>query len=144
MHTIPTHTPITRDLSPDQIADLIDQAAQLIERDGLEIGGYWPDSLLRPYEPGDSCCTAGALAAVAGYHEVVTVEDTFVGIGHYDTETGETEPDHPHPVFAAAMSALGFRRVEDLYDWSDNAGGREVVAELRDAAAKIRARGAVA
>lgn len=132
-------TPITSDLSPAQVADLIDQAATLIETDGLEVGGYWADALFRPYEAGMSCCTAGALAAVSGYHDVTDVEEAFVGIGSYDPDTGDTSPDCPHPVFEAAMAELGFKRVEDLYDWSDSAGDAEVVATLRDVAAKIRA-----
>lgn len=137
--TVTPDRPIPADLTPDQVADLIDQAATLIETDGLEIGGYWPDSLLRPYEPGMSCCAAGALAAVSGYTDVTDVEKGFVGIGELVLDTGDTEPDHPHPVFAAAMPALGFRQVEDLYNWSDNAGDVEVVEALREAAAKIRA-----
>lgn len=127
---------------PDsQIADLIDQAAQLIHDDGLEIGGYWTDALLRPYEPGMPCCTAGALAAVCGYRETPAVETEFCGIGLYDPDTGLFDDDHPHPVFAALLAELGFRLIEDLYDWSDKAGDREVVEALREAAAEIRARG---
>ena len=139
MTTIPANTPITRDLTPEQVADAIDQAARLIETDGLEIGGYWADALLRPYEPGMSCCTAGALAVATGYRDVADVEIEFVGIGSYDPDTGVFDDDHPHPVFAAAMAELGFKEVEALYDWSDTAGDREVVDALRDAAAKIRA-----
>jgi hypothetical protein len=136
---IPPHTPITADLSPAQVADLIDQAATLIETDGLEVGDYWKKALFQPYEPGTPCCTAGALAAVSGYRDGIDAEKAFVGVGDYDPETGATEPDQPHLVMATVMKALGFREAEDLYDWSDNAGDRVVVAELRDAAAKIRA-----
>lgn len=129
---------------PDsQIADLIDQAAQLIHDDGLEIGGYWTDALLRPYEPGMPCCTAGALAAVCGYRETPAVETEFCGIGLYDPDTGVTGADDPHPVLAAVMVELGFKCIEDLYDWSDEGDTREVVEELREVAASIRARGAV-
>lgn len=142
--TIPADRPIPGDLTPAQIADRIDQAAHLIETDGLEIGGYWADSLLRPYEPGMSCCTAGALAAVSGYTDITDVEAAFVGLGHYDLETNTYAEVPAHPVFAAAMAELGFRKVEDLYDWSDTAGDAEVVEALRDAATAIRARGAVA
>jgi hypothetical protein len=139
MATIPPDKPITGDLSPAQVADLIDQAATLIETDGLEVGDYWARALFQPYEPGMPCCTVGALAAVSGYRDGIDAEKAFVGIGDYDPETGVTEPDHPHLVMATAMKALGFREAEDLYDWSDNAGDREVVAELRYAAAQIRA-----
>ena len=54
-------TPITGDLSPAQVADLIDEAATLIESDGLEVGDYWTGALFQPYEPGMPCCTVGAL-----------------------------------------------------------------------------------
>jgi hypothetical protein len=139
MATIPPDTPITGDLSPAQIADLIDQAATLIETDGLQVGDYWTRALFQPYEPGMPCCTAGALAAVSGYRDGIDAEKAFVGVSDYDPETGVTEPDHPHLVMATVMKALGFREAEDLYDWSDNAGDREVVAGLRYAAAQIRA-----
>ena len=139
MATILPDTSITGDLSPAQVADLIDQAATLIETDGLEVGDFWPRALIQPYEPGMPCCTVGALAAVSGYRDGIDAEKAFVGVSDYDPETGVTEPDHPHLVMATAMKALGFREAEDLYDWSDNAGDREVVAELRHAAAQIRA-----
>jgi hypothetical protein len=137
--TLPV-TPITGDLSPAQVADLIDQAATLIETDGLEVGDFWIEAPFQPYEPGMPCCTVGALAAVSGYRDGIDADKSFVvGVGDYDPETGVTEPDHPHIVMATAMKALGFREAEDLYDWSDDAGDREVVAELRYAAAQIRA-----
>jgi hypothetical protein len=139
MATILPDTSITGDLSPAQVADLIDQAATLIETDGLEVGDFWPRALFQPYEPGMPCCTVGALAAVSGYRYGIDAEKAFVGASEYDPETDATEPDHPHLVMATAMKALGFREAEDLYDWSDNAGDREVVAELRYAAAQIRA-----
>ncbi|WP_433296519.1 DUF6197 family protein [Pseudonocardia sp. CA-142604] len=139
MATIQPDTPIIGDLSPAQVADLIDQAATLIETDGLEVGDYWTKALFQPYEPGMPCCTVGALAAVSGYRDGIDAEKAFVGVGDYDPATGVTEPDSPHLVMVAAMKALGFREAEDLYDWSDNAGDREVVAELRNAAAQIRA-----
>jgi hypothetical protein len=132
--------PITADLSPAQVADLIDAAATLIETDGLEVGSFWADALFGPYEPGASVCTVGALAVTCGYRTPVDVEDGFVGDGSYDPETGITGPDHPHPVFAAVLAALGFKEAEDLYNWSDSAGDREVVAELRYVAAELRAR----
>jgi hypothetical protein len=139
MATILPDRPINGDLSPAQVADLIDQAATLIETDGLEVGDYWTSALFQPYEPGIPCCTAGALAAVSGYRDGIDAEKAFVGVSDYDPDTGVTEPDHPHLVMATAMKALGFREAEDLYNWSDNAGDREVVAELRYAAAQIRA-----
>jgi hypothetical protein len=139
--TIPPATPITEDLPPERIADLIDQAAQLIETDGLEVGDLWPGALFGPYEPGSSCCTAGALAVVCGYRRAEQVEEAFTATSPIDD--GEV-PWNPHPVFSAVMAELGFTKPEDLYDWSDSAGAREVVKELRIAAAKIRARGAVA
>lgn len=142
-NTLPD-TPITGDLSPAQVADLIDQAATLIESDGLEVGDYWTWALVQPYEPGMPCCTVGALAAVSGYRDGMDAEKAFVGVSDYDPETGATEPDHPHLVMATVMKVLGFREAEDLYDWSDNAGNQEVVARLRDAAAQIRAQAGVA
>jgi hypothetical protein len=132
-------TPITEDLSLGQVADLIDQAAMLIETDGLEVGDYWTRAPFQPYEPGMACCTVGALAAVSGYCDGVDAEKAFVGVGEYNPEAGVTEPDHPHLVMATVMKALGFREAEDLYDWSDNAGDRAVVAALRYTAAQIRA-----
>jgi hypothetical protein len=137
--TVLPASPITSDLSPARIADLIDAAATLIEADGLEVGSYWAEALLRPYEPGMACCTAGALASVSGYRDVLDVEAGFVGLGHYDAETNTYAEVPAHPVFAAAMAELGFTAVEDLYNWSDAAGDVEVVEALRDAAAKIRA-----
>jgi hypothetical protein len=137
-------TPITGDLSPAQVADLIDEAATLIESDGLEVGDYWAGALFQPYEPGMPCCTVGALAAVSGYRDGIDAEKAFVGVSDYDPQTGVTEPDHPHLVMTAVMKALGFREAEDLYDWSDDAGDQEVVARLRYAAAKIRAQEGVA
>jgi hypothetical protein len=139
MATTLSDTLITGDLSPAQVADLIDQAATLIETDGLEVGDYWTKALFQPYEPGLPCCTVGALAAVSGYRDGIAAEKAFVGVGDYDPEIGVAEPDHPHLVMATVMKALGFREAEDLYDWSDKAGGREVVAALRYAAAQIRA-----
>jgi hypothetical protein len=139
MATIPPDMPITGDLSPAQVANLIDQAATLIETDGLEVGDYWTRALFQPYEPGMPCCTVGALAAVSGYRDGIDAEKAFVGIGDYDPDTGVSEPDQPHLVMATAMKVLGFREAEDLYNWSDTAGDREVVAELRYAAAQIRA-----
>jgi len=144
MATIPPDTPITGDLSPAQVANLIDQAATLIETDGLEVGDYWTRALFQPYEPGMPCCTVGALAAVSGYRDGIDAEKAFVGVSDYDPQTGVTEPDHPHLVMAAVMKALGFREAEDLYDWSDDAGDQEVVARLRYAAAQIRAQAGVA
>jgi hypothetical protein len=47
-------------------------------------------------------------------------------------------------VLAAVMAELGFQEIEHLYDWSDNAWVSQVVEDLRGAAQKIRARGAVA
>lgn len=132
-------TPISGDLSPEQVADLIDRAATIIETDGLEVGDFWAGAVFRPYEPGLPCCTVGALAAVAGYRDGVEAEKAFVGVSDYDPETGAAEPDRPHPVMATVMRALGFREAEDLYEWSDNAGDEEVVARLRSAAAAIRA-----
>lgn len=140
MATILPDTPITGDLSPAKVADLIDQAATLIESDGLEVGDYWTRALFQPYVPGTPCCTVGALAAVSGYRDGIDAEKAFVGVSDYDPETGVTEPDHPHLVMATAMTALGFREAEDLYDWSDTAGDHAVVAALRYAAAQIRAR----
>jgi hypothetical protein len=139
METILPDPPFIGDLSPAQVADLIDQAATLIETDGLEVGDYWTRALFQPYKPGMPCCTVGALAAVSGYRDGIAAEKAFVGVGDYDPETGVAEPDHPHLVMATVMKALGFREAEDLYDWSDNAGDREVVAALRYAAAQIRA-----
>jgi hypothetical protein len=139
MATISRDTPTAGDLSPEQVADLIDQAATLIETDGLEVGDYWTGALFQPYAPGMPCCTVGALAAVSGYRDGTDAERAFVGVSDYDPRNGVTEPDHPHLVMATLMKALGFRVAEDIYDWSDNAGDREVVAELRYAAAQIRA-----
>jgi hypothetical protein len=139
MATILSDTPISGDLSPAQVADLIDEAATLIETDGLEVGDYWTRALFQPYEPGMPCCTVGALAVVSGYRDGIGAEKAFVGVGDYDPEIGVIEPDQPHLVMSTAMKALGFREAEDLYDWSDNADDREVVAELRFAAAQIRA-----
>ncbi|MFC5236043.1 DUF6197 family protein [Pseudonocardia zijingensis] len=136
-------TPITKDLSPAQVADLIDQAAALIESDGLEVGDYWTWALFQPYEPGIPCCTVGALAAVSGYRDGMDAEKTFVGVSSYNPETGVTEPDRPHLVMATVMKVLEFREAEDLYDWSDNAGNQEVVARLRYAAAQVRAQAGV-
>jgi hypothetical protein len=136
--TLPV-TPIPEDLAPAQVADLIDKAATLIETDGLEVGDYWTSALFQPYEPGMACCTVGALAAVSGYRDGIDAEKAFVGVSDYAPGIGVTEPDHPHLVMATVMKALGFREAEDLYDWSDNASDREVVAELRYAAAQIRA-----
>jgi hypothetical protein len=140
--TVPPPAPITTDLTPDQIADLIDQAAQLIETDGLEIGDLWTADTGRwDYEPGDSCCTAGALAVVCGYRRADQVEEAFTAtssVGAVD-EDGQECLWEPHPVFAAVMAEFGFAEVEDLYDWSDKAGDREVVGALREAAANIRA-----
>jgi hypothetical protein len=133
-------TPISGPLTPDRIADLIDQAAQLIEANGLEIGDLWPDALLRPYEPGDSCCTGGALAVVCGYRRAEDVEEAFTA----SIPTDEDLPWTPHPVFAAVMAELECVAPEHLYDWSDNSGQDSVVEALRGAAAAIRARGAVA
>jgi hypothetical protein len=138
MATKVSDTPISGDLSPAQVADLIDQAATLIETDGLEVGDYWTRALFQPYEPGTPCCTVGALAVVSGYRDGIGAEKAFVGVSDYDPKTGVTEPDHPHLVIATAMKALGFREAEDVYEWSDHAGDREVVAELRFAAAQIR------
>jgi hypothetical protein len=142
--TILPEAPISGDLSPERIADLVNQAATLIETDGLEVGGYWTEALLRPYEPGDRCCTVGALSVVCGYRQPGTVEDDFLGLSTFNVETRSFTAGSPHPVFTAAAAALGFRRVEDLYDWSDKAGDAEVVEALREAAAKIRARGGAA
>jgi hypothetical protein len=131
--------PIPADLSPAQVADLIDAAATLIDTDGLEIGGYWTEAVLRDYEPGDSVCTLGALAVTCGYRSPVDVEDGFAGLPRYDVDERDFVDGTPHTVWTAALAALGFQRVEDLYDWSDKAGDREVVDALREAAAKIRA-----
>jgi hypothetical protein len=144
MTTVPPPAPIPTDLTPEWIAAIIDHAADLIETDGLEVGSFWADALFGPYEPGSSCDAAGALAVVCGFRRPADVEDGFIGLGSYDPETGITAPDTPHPAFEAAMAALGFREAEDLHNWSDTAGDHAVVERLREAATKIRARGAVA
>lgn len=42
-------------------------AADLIERNGLHKGDYWPDShSRRSYVPGEPCCAIGAMCAVTG------------------------------------------------------------------------------
>jgi hypothetical protein len=138
--TIHPDTPITEGLTPERIADLIDQAAQLIYENGLEIGDLWTDAIHFPYEPGASCCTAGALAAACGYRDAIDVETAFVGIGYYDVTTDAYVELVAHPVFAAVMAELDFEQVEDLYNWSDTATDTEVVGALRDAATAIRAR----
>lgn len=143
--TVVPDRPITGDLTPERIADLIDQAAQLIERDGLEVGDLWTAATGRwDYEPGDSCCTAGALAVVCGYRRAEQVEEAFTATGSVNAVDENGQEWEPHPVFAAVMAEFGFTEVEHLYDWSDRAGDREVVRVLRYAAAAIRARGAVA
>jgi hypothetical protein len=142
METIPADRPITEDLTPNQIADLIDAAAQLIETDGLEVGDLWSAATDRwDYEPGDSCCTAGALAVVCGYRRADQVEEAFTATSCVDAcdEDGQELPWEPHPVFAAVLDKLGFDTPEDLYNWSDSAGDSRVVAALREAATKIRA-----
>lgn len=136
--------PITGDLTPEQIADLIDQAATLIYNEGLMVGELWASSL-EPYEPGKQCCTVGALAVVSGFRDADDVEEVFTGnVPRFDPEVGADVALDPHPVFAAVMAELGFKQPEDLYDWSDSEQDRIVVEELRAAAAAIRARGAVA
>jgi hypothetical protein len=138
--TVLPDTPITGDLPPERIADLIDQGAQLIATHGLEIGDLWPDALLRPYEPGDPCCTAGALAVVCGFRRAEDVEEMFTATTPDPTVPDDIYPPWtPHPVFAAVIAELGFTKPEDLYDWSDTATGTEVMEALREAAAKIRA-----
>lgn len=50
----------------DRAAALLD-AADLIERDGLHKGDYWPGRATQaPYEPGMPCCAMGAIAVASG------------------------------------------------------------------------------
>jgi hypothetical protein len=144
MTTVPPPTPITTDLTPEWIAAIIDHAADLIHLDGLEVGGYWACALLQRYEPGFPCCVVGALAVACGYLRKEDVEATFVGLDYYDPKKNAWVATAPHPVLAAVMAELGFQEIEHLYDWSDNAWVSQVVEDLRGAAQKIRARGAVA
>lgn len=46
-------------------ADVLEAAADLIERDGLYKGGYWRGWPDREYAPGTPCCALGAIAVVS-------------------------------------------------------------------------------
>lgn len=123
------------DLTAAQVADHIDAAAALIERDGLHHGDFWAatTSGLAPRPAGAACCTAGALA-VSVFGEPTT-HALAADFCNADDDGWE------HPVFTAAKRELGFYLPSGLFSWSDSHSQDEVVAGLRQAAANLRARG---
>jgi hypothetical protein len=64
----------------DTLAQLLADAATLIERDGLHQGGYWDGDLLFDYRAGVALDAVGALAVVAGHTRTETVEVEFLGL----------------------------------------------------------------
>ena len=105
-------------------AEVLDAAADRIERDGWHQGDFFPDTpsyfgiddiariLNATPKP---CCVSGALIAEAGGSDLSTAETLL-------------------------MQYLGLRWVGELPDWNDNPSRtkEEVVGALRAAAAKER------
>src|SRR5258706_4994931 len=64
--TAPTETPPDETLSPQALAAELDEAATLIETNGLCRGDYWPRSLALGWADGQPLDVVGAIAVAAG------------------------------------------------------------------------------
>jgi hypothetical protein len=140
MHTtLPAQPIAAENLDLAAIADRVDLAAALIERDGLEHGDLWDTGLLLDYRDGVACSADGALAVVCGYRNARQAEAEFFGTDVLYLDADQV-PSAPHPVLAAVMAEMCCVRVEELFDWSDSARPDQVVARLRQVAAAFRLR----
>lgn len=144
MTTPTTVVPSEATTPPDQastaveLADLLDQAAALIERDGLHRGDYWPAGIALPYAAGQPVDVVGALAVAAGITDAAEIDEQVIGTYRYNPVRHAAEEGVPHPVITVLRKHLGLPDIEELFAWSDNHGAAEVIVELRVCAAKLR------
>lgn len=126
-----------------ELADIVDQAADLIDTVGLHQGGLWPTrtgTRLDPYRPGQPCCVAGALGVALGVTDPAAIEADLLGLDLvYDHLAGKQVRLGEHPVMHVLIAELDLHSCEDLFVWSDSSTHLEVVTELRSAADRIRA-----
>lgn len=112
---------------------VFDGAADLIDRDGLHCGDFYPlpDGVQRgPWRPGVPCCTIAALI-VAQYPGLDEVPLCYVEDFENDKHVGR---------FARHLG-LGGRHVDSIAGWSDGRSADEVVTALREAAEHRRSIG---
>lgn len=84
-----TRTPI-RDPDPEEVAAILETAADLVDEVGLAGGEMWTGARGSvDWRPGVACCAVGAITIAAGYSRPGDVEDHILGrIGLRDLQPG--------------------------------------------------------
>lgn len=132
MHTtVPPLGRTGQQMSPGQTADTLDAAADLIRRNGLHKGDYWPDSDRHDYCDGTPACLAGALAVALGARHRDHAGDLLLGP---DPEGAES----PHPTLAAVMAWLDVAHAAQVFGFSDTTPAALVVFALEGTAQALR------
>lgn len=135
MHPTLPQTPIPDEtLTPEQIGRILDDAAALIDRDGLHVGDWWRHAGAVDWTPGRPCCAAGAIGVAAGYRRGRDIDGPITGLGARLIRT-----PRPHPAFAALMRHLDVTIAADVFDWADRSTRSGVADTLRETAAVVRA-----
>lgn len=128
-----TRTP-SRDPDPEEVAAILETAADLIAENGLAGGEMWTGARGSvDWRPGVACCAVGAITIAAGYSHPGDVEDHILRpIGLRDL----------HPALTALKAQLDITSVRELFRWSDRAAAEaqpaRVVDALRAAAETVR------
>ena len=111
------------------VGTILDRAADIIERDGLHTGDFYPhpDGLPRaPWKPGTPCCALAAIT-IAQFPQLDEIPLHLVE-GFEDDDAVKT--------FAEYLDVSA----DAVANWSDLLTANEVVASLREAAAHYDSR----
>jgi hypothetical protein len=117
-------------LDPDP-ADVLDQAAAVIEANGLHKDAWWyrVGYADRPVEwtPGTPCCATTAIAVAMGRRQIREVQHILHG---------------EHPALMALVDRLALHQPSEILSWNDHPSrtAGQVVTAMRDAAVALRAR----
>lgn len=116
------------------VPDILDRAADVIERDGLWQGGdFWRDSHSRRWTPGEPCCTVGTIGVLLARTTAAAVACDFIPAVLGDP-WGD---DLPHPAISALMAYLHVN-LPELFRWSDTSEPAWVASVMRECAASLR------
>lgn len=135
---------ITKQHTDTDIAEHLERAAQMIDTAGLNRGGYWEGPLRVRYVRDTPVDAVGALAITYGLTLKLDVDEHFAGVPFFHQRSGDYVGKDVHPALAALMADLAFTKVEQVFEWSDNAEGYLVVDSLRSLANELRSRDALA
>lgn len=136
--TLPAPAAEAEQMSPADMARRVDQAADMIERDGLHTGGYFEGAWILSYAPGLRCCTVGALAVTCDITSGLAIDFDFCGCPRWDLTHNRYVEVDLHPLLAAVLRELGLHNIEQVFDWSDSSSQSTVVQALRGVACRLR------